>query len=106
MADNKPNQEEKPFDEETSSQWIDTVTAWKWRTIGEKKYKISGNCPRCGHHMQEIVGYQIGVFKLAGPRKTVWVQCNCSVKHPGAPDGPNEGCGQGAEIPLANNIVP
>ncbi len=106
MADNNTGQKVWDFDVETSPHWIETVTSWKWRKIGEDQYKISGDCPRCGDYMYEIVGYQIEgyVYEREKLRQTVWVQCNCSAKHPGAPEGSNQGCGQGAEIPFAGNI--
>lgn len=96
-----------PYSDQTDPSWGPTVESWGWKHIDTGKWRIAGNCPRCGHYMH-VEAESIFVDEMfsrteageAGTRsQMVKVGCNCGIAHPPGESG--EGCGSCACIPFA-----
>jgi len=67
-------------------------------------YDLTGDCPRCGHHVSQPI--EFGVILRALPVRendgVFNVQCNCTQPHKGR-DDKHKGCGWGGalDVPLS-----
>lgn len=93
------------YDPGTPEDWLEKVDAWPWNKIGEDKWKKSGPCPRCGHHMARVVSSEVvfprtleaeGGSGFGGPIRVladrVFIECNCASPHKDRPED-ESGCG-------------
>ena len=93
-----------PYEPATPDQWLSEVASWPWTSLGSDRWKLAGNCPRCGHPMEKILEPQLVQFAI-GPGKNQdpeWneplVECNCDSTHPGRPESAH-GCGARGVMP-------
>lgn len=88
MSEDTEHGREIEFDPRSDPAWAAGVDAWPWIERDRACAAKTGACPRCGHHMSVL-------------DETAHATCNCSVAHPGAPDGAS-GCGANGEIERAS----
>jgi len=106
MAGPRPNPDpDAPYETLTPDWWLEEVSTWQWQQLEDEKWKLSGNCPRCGHLMSRVEGPGIVVFSTGvgvgsrhGVPDVVFVECNCTDPHKDRPDG-ETGCGPSGQIP-------
>jgi hypothetical protein len=94
-----------PYDRLTPDWWLRAVSEWDWQQLEADKWRLSGPCPRCGHEMYRVVAPDVVVFSTGeglgsryGLPDVAFVECNCTEKHDGRPDG-EIGCGPSGQFP-------
>ena len=101
MAGNKTPQP-LAWDNSPTDTWRAAVNAWPWTSKGGGEWLKTGNCPRCGHHMEvPTFGFTISEFTAGVPPKApepVPARCDCSSDHPERPTPLKTGCGQTGDI--------
>jgi hypothetical protein len=118
VDESQGDEEKLEWDPATSPEWLQTVNAWPWQTLGNNDWTKSGKCLRCGHQMQVeqvtvilstieedeldtdlLVRAEEGPFRvLTDEGHKFYARCNCGGEHPARPAGITAGCGQAGLI--------